>query len=31
MGTCARPSADGTLLWDVDTARRYDTVNGGQG
>jgi polyvinyl alcohol dehydrogenase (cytochrome) len=24
-------SADGTLLWDVDTARRYDTVNGGQG
>ena len=24
-------SADGTLLWDVDTAQGYDTVNGVQG
>ena len=32
MATCARsrpPTA--TLLWDVDTAKRYDTVNGVQG
>jgi polyvinyl alcohol dehydrogenase (cytochrome) len=24
-------TADGKRLWDVDTARRYDTVNGAQG
>jgi polyvinyl alcohol dehydrogenase (cytochrome) len=24
-------SVDGTLLWDVDTARRYETINGGPG